>query len=349
MKNETELESPEVDSSASGTGQDTTDQAEGERSAELTWSPGVLVKRAREARKFSLEALSLQTKLSMRVLRALEADDFDALSEPVFVRGYYRRCAHVLGLPSGEVVKAYERASGEPPPRPMPIKTGGGEEDLQPPRRWLPYMIFALVAGALIALAMWWGEQNMADNLLGSEAAMESPPVGSPARSPADDFPILDDLPSSPAPQVAESDSGEAQTPETAPEQSQPDVAVTGEPATPAAPAAPVEPVEPATSEVAPVAAGGGDVRENGASAPDATLVVNFTQKSWVRITDATGDRLLNGLISGGTRRALTGEPPFNVLLGYAPGVDMSLDGRHISLAPYIQSNNTARLTVDGS
>lgn len=349
MKNETELEYPEAvaqtDSveqkeavvQTDAVEQKTESTAGNDMTAEMSWSPGALIKRAREARKLSLEALSLQTKLSVRVLRALEIDDFDALSEPVFVRGYYRSCAHVLGISSGEVTNAYERASGEPPPSPLPLKPAVGEEDLRPPPRWLPYLVFAIVAGGLVALIMWWG-QPVTRRLLdtpettGQNNALPSSGGGlanSPASEAGGQF-----VTAAATKLVAAPASGGTVEAAAAPAVSQS--------LTDASPRISDTASSPAT-----------DVASTGtASAPAAAetsiLKVDFTQKSWVRITDATGERLLNGLVPGGSHRELAGEAPFDVLLGYAPGVDLSYDGKTVALNDYIQSNNTAHLTIGG-
>jgi cytoskeleton protein RodZ len=73
--------------------------------------PGVLIRRARERAMMSQDELAAQLRLSRATLDALEHDDFAALSEPVYVRGYYRKCAKFLHLSEAELLSAYDRVA----------------------------------------------------------------------------------------------------------------------------------------------------------------------------------------------------------------------------------------------
>ena len=75
-------------------------------------------------------------------------------------------------------------------------------------------------------------------------------------------------------------------------------------------------------------------------------LELYFRGESWVEITDREG-RILFGLQREGMRRQLTGQPPFQVLLGNAPAVDVYLDGEPYTVAPRNINGNVARFTID--
>lgn len=65
------------------------------------------LRRERVLRGISLEEISASTKISMRLLSALEQSDFAKLPAPVFVRGFIRAyCLHI-GLDPIEKVNAY--------------------------------------------------------------------------------------------------------------------------------------------------------------------------------------------------------------------------------------------------
>ena len=49
-------------------------------------SIGAYLKRQREMRKISLEEISQTTKISLQCLKALEADDLDALPGSIFAK-----------------------------------------------------------------------------------------------------------------------------------------------------------------------------------------------------------------------------------------------------------------------
>lgn len=265
-------------------------------------SPGAQLRAAREAADLSVESFAAQTKLTVATLEALEADDFGALLEPVYVRGYYRKCARLLGLSEEELIAAYNaRVAYEPPRPPTRIRlsasadvsgTGGGLG------RWLGLLLLLAIAGLVGYLFF---------------APTPSPPGG------------MDEGASFLQPSsVAEIPNGSPSVNESAP-------------AAVAATAAPAPVVTPAPTEQPEAQAG---------VATDPVLALAFREASWVRINDATGRALMNGLMDAGARETIRGEPPYQVFLGNAPGVELSFAGRRVDLGAVTQSNRTARLTL---
>jgi cytoskeleton protein RodZ len=91
--------------------------------------PGILIRRARERAMMSQDELAAQLRLSRATLDALEHDDFAALSEPVYVRGYYRKCAKFLNLSEAELLSAYDRvAVRRTPPAPTKLLLAGNSD-----------------------------------------------------------------------------------------------------------------------------------------------------------------------------------------------------------------------------
>lgn len=78
---------------------------------------GADLRDARVARNRSIEGLSRATKISVRVLRALEEEKFGKIPGGLFTRGYLRAYAREVGLDPDEVVRKY-RAEFEPEPPP---------------------------------------------------------------------------------------------------------------------------------------------------------------------------------------------------------------------------------------
>jgi hypothetical protein len=70
---------------------------------------GHLLRAVREARGLSPGDLSESTRISIRYIEAIEADQFDALPSSTFVRGYVREIARQLRLDEGAVVGGYMR------------------------------------------------------------------------------------------------------------------------------------------------------------------------------------------------------------------------------------------------
>ncbi len=68
---------------------------------------GEELRRERLIRDVSLEEISTATKISIRLLTALESSDVKKLPAPVFTRGFIRSYARHLGLDPEEMVNAY--------------------------------------------------------------------------------------------------------------------------------------------------------------------------------------------------------------------------------------------------
>jgi cytoskeletal protein RodZ len=79
-------------------------------------SIGQRLSRAREARKLGIEKVADALHLDVRTVKALERDDHAALPSPIFVKGYLRGYAALVGLPADELVSEYTQLAGEPPP-----------------------------------------------------------------------------------------------------------------------------------------------------------------------------------------------------------------------------------------
>src|SRR5689334_5752193 len=79
-------------------------------------SPGRLLRTARERAGLGTEDLAGQLKLAKGTLEALERDDFASLSEPVYIRGYYRKIAKLLTTVSeAELIGAYNARTNPAP------------------------------------------------------------------------------------------------------------------------------------------------------------------------------------------------------------------------------------------
>ena len=74
---------------------------------------GSYLKSERELRGVPLEEVSTNTKIHVRFLQALENNQFDDLPGEVFVKGYIRSFAKVIGSDEEEMLSAYDDAMKE--------------------------------------------------------------------------------------------------------------------------------------------------------------------------------------------------------------------------------------------
>ena len=93
---------------------------------------GEKLKLEREKRKMSLEQISSTTKISTRLLQALEEDKFNRLPGGIFNKGFVRAYASALGLDEEQTIAEYLEASGDAPA--MRVETTSRESGHPPAR-----------------------------------------------------------------------------------------------------------------------------------------------------------------------------------------------------------------------
>ncbi len=97
-----------------------------------------------------------------------------------------------------------------------------------------------------------------------------------------------------------------------------------------------------AAQPVARPAAGNAVAAEPGGRA---TLRMVFDQESWVEIKDRNGNTIFGQLNPAGSRRSVSGEPPFDVVVGNAAGVRLTYKDETVDLSTHTQVD-VARLTL---
>ncbi len=69
---------------------------------------GEYLKQKRLDKNFSLEKLSQKTKISINILKSLEANDYDHLPSAAYIKGFVTSYVKVLGLPLNEAINKME-------------------------------------------------------------------------------------------------------------------------------------------------------------------------------------------------------------------------------------------------
>lgn len=76
------------------------------------------------------------------------------------------------------------------------------------------------------------------------------------------------------------------------------------------------------------------------------TLQFTFADRAWVEVIDANKQTLHSGENPPGSQLNLSGQPPFDIVIGNAGKVTLSYGGKSIDLAPYTRAE-VARLTLE--
>lgn len=135
---------------------------------------------AREARGLDIRVVANELHLDPGVVEALERDDDAALPAAIFVKGYLRSYARLVGLPEDEIVNTYAAQTGEPPPLNVVAVKGRKPLVQLPSGRWLRNIIVIILAVILLWLAWPYVDQVLRSRGASSEAPepgrLELPP-----------------------------------------------------------------------------------------------------------------------------------------------------------------------------
>lgn len=322
-------------------------------------SPGVRLRRAREARGESVHEAAFAIKLSPRQIEALENDDFAALPGMAFVRGFARNYARYLGLDAAPLLDGIERLAGAQQPDLSPIRNADGDLPSGGSTRRGSFPAGAVVAVLLVLLGVGWyfdwfrTEPPAALELqtepapafapapteAGSAASSSSEPVAAPALAPTEtSAPAV--APGNPAANAVAPGASVAGTMGTVPADSGAP-ASTSPAAAPGAPASIVPPALASTSAAAPAEAS--PAAEEGVGGK--RLSFRFGGDSWIEVRDAGGTILHSGTNRAGSSRVVQGTPPFRLVVGNSANVVLEQDGQAVDLAAHTRGS-VARLTL---
>ena len=128
---------------------------------------GEVLKSARTRQSLDIRTVEEQTKIRIKYLRALEAEEWDVLPNPAYATGFLRTYAQLLGLDAEALVDEYRRQAGADYGVPL---SPGGERVLEQGRRplgsggpglgWLLAGAALVIVGALLVLGLTGGDDE---------------------------------------------------------------------------------------------------------------------------------------------------------------------------------------------
>ncbi len=277
---------------------------------------------ARQQQKLEPGTVASRLHLSVAVVDALESGNRTALPAMTFVRGYIKSYARLLGLDETQLLALLPETENY---RSAPLKAVGMSRARrpQPIGKWLMW----IVAVAALVLLMVYGVPTLERVWTRVQQPEESGALQLPLGQQNEVTPLAPE-PGAESP---------AEEPAVVPEsEEQGDAPLP--PADTGAAASPTESQPP--SPVQPVAT---PAAVTDISSP-ALIELRFRQDSWVEM-ESHGRKLVVGIQSAGSERSVRAEPPVQLLLGNAPGVEVEYRGRPVDLKPY-QRGKVARLTL---
>ena len=119
--------------------------------------PGQALAEARAARNLSVADVALQLKLSVSQIVALEADAYDKLPGPVFVRGFVRNYARLLELDADALADTVDLPQVSRPASAAVPRSRNIPFPERRPANWRPYaLVLAMLIGAVVLFELYF-------------------------------------------------------------------------------------------------------------------------------------------------------------------------------------------------
>src|SRR5271165_3433230 len=144
---------------------------------------GEHLRREREMRGISLEEIMATTKISRRLLQALEDEQFELLPGGIFNKSYVRSYAKCVGINEEEAVAEYLQAAKETPPdtRVIAHQHASLHSDRRPERPGFPFMPVLVLLVVAVGGAGGWkvyrDHQREREQLMSHASPVEQAPV----------------------------------------------------------------------------------------------------------------------------------------------------------------------------
>lgn len=292
--------------------------------------PGAILAAKRIADGISEEQIASRLKMSVRQVRYLEADNYEALHGMATARGFVRAYARVLQIDPDPLVatfsvKAKTLATAPVSPGKPAEPFVKNREPFKSKRGKSGKLVILLVI-IVIALIVAWNMKlfNFDRNMLKKETPEAVMPKAEPAPLPA--APVSETKETVPAADQAVN-----------PENKLADQAVANVAGTAAAGAnAPVQ--TPAAQNAAATVA-------QTPAAKGSLLVISFREKSWLQVQKKDGAVMAEYIGKPGEKRQHEVTEPVTVIVGFAPGVNMEYKGVPVDLVSNT-NNSVAKVSL---
>jgi cytoskeleton protein RodZ len=338
--------------------------------------PGERLQAARIKQGLTLEDVANRMHLSTSIVQAIEENNFDEITAPIFVKGYLRAYARIVTLNEDEMIAQYlDLYSEEDPPISSTSNMVPELSSTDTRIKWTTYFVVVLLA---VLLAAWWWnkQQNQVPPLsldvpspaevevTASEAVVDSN-IQAGSETPTAEAvgelepPVQKDLGSTEVSTAASVENAEAEENLSEADTAGPAVETAGAMQTSAEAVVEAEPAAtPAevtsASAAAPAAqtpvAVAGTRQLPSALAPSGSdkLRIVVHADTWADVKDANNYQLVYDLLRADTTVELSGQAPFVVFLGNGHGVEIQFNGEQIGFSARIRDDNTARINIGG-
>lgn len=307
--------------------------------------PGDRLQAERIKLGLSIEDVAMRMHLSIGILEAIEENNFDDITAPIFVKGYLRAYARIVSLNEDEMIQQYlDYYSDEDPPINSTSNLAPEISSDDARIKWTTYLV---IIGLLGLLAVWWWNQYQVKTDVVSLDTEQTDSVRQPE--------VTSDKVASeiePAPSTVWSAAEKVDvSPMPVDEPEVTDLTVVAN-------TQEVVNLEQAEQVIIEVVQQQVEVTELEGSAGEISrmaptgseqLEILIHADTWVDIIDANGHQLAYELLRAEQKLYLNGEAPFEIFFGNGHGVELIYNNETIDISSSIRDNNTARLKIGNS
>ncbi|MFC4927776.1 RodZ domain-containing protein [Delftia deserti] len=313
--------------------------------AQTSMTAGTLLRQAREAAGLSLAGLAAALKVPAPKLEALEADDYAAFQDHVFMRALAQSVCRTLRVDSASVLAllprtqlkslADDRGSINATFKERSFKVTGTPLGRENGSRKVAIIVLLLLAAAA---AVYFLPRHEGDAEEPQAGASDAAALVQPAGAGSEPVAVQESVaPAAPAP--ADVPDASASVPAT----SAPAAAAVPAPASTTTPAAPAAATVPAAD--APADGAAATSAATAAQTPGGVLVMKANAQSWVQVKDSGGRVVLQKTLAAGESIGAEGALPLSVIIGNASGTEVRVRGELLEVAKTTR-DNVARFEV---
>ncbi|QDO83391.1 DUF4115 domain-containing protein [Shewanella psychropiezotolerans] len=298
---------------------------------------GSLLRQSREKMGASVADIAEQLHLRPCIVEDIEADNFDEIASPTYVKGYVKNFARIVQADK----KAIQRClANQVPQDPEPQMQSFSRKTTRQARDGRLTFVTYLIAFILLALlVLWWVQKS--DTLSSIDFSQPTAEEIAASQNEPGGISNGDDSGNSNANTGIENLSDDAAPLNVSGLESSERISVPA--------SGPNDELGSSMNEtetkINTQALAKLTIKPVSQSIGQSALALSLSADCWINVTDAAGKVLINDLKKAGSQLNVSGEAPFKLTLGAPQAVSIELNGEAVSLVDY-PSGRVARLTV---
>ena len=274
-----------------------------------------LLTRAREKLSLSQKDIASRLNLKEEYIVALDANDFDKLPAPTYVRGYIRSYARALNLNADSLINLYEGIAEAPPEILPDVKPTVQASSRDKPVKAMTYLVTLTLVILIIA---WWQGQH----IVSTDFFSINTKTSSGGKYPGG-FTYTYDV-------VNHPDTVEVSAIDELDDSNLKDMKIVDLAKTSESDPDDILSIEDSLNLNAQ--------KNLNSLANSDTLKMELTAESWVEVYDILGEKLYRGLAKPGEKISIIGTAPLSVKLGNARAVSVNFNGKAFDTSEYTKA-----------